>query len=104
MGQLMGGDEVITKSKLQSNLHSFYRKIRPYLNGTGGGSGGAFYYDDLYERPVEADAIDMDSVVNPLPSEGGGYVQRGAMSTPVTDYSVNNFFDTISTPVTVERI
>jgi len=103
MGQLMGGDEVITKTKLQSNLHAFYRKIRPYLNGTGGG-GGAFYYDDLYERPVEADAIDMDSVVNPLPSESGGYVQRGAMSILASSNSINNFLDTISTPVTVERV
>lgn len=99
MGQLMGGDEVITKSKLQSNLHSFYRKIRPYLNGTGGGGSGAFYYDDLYERPVEADAIDMDSVVNPLPS-GNGYVQPTGFNIVVR--TKKQPFNTEQIPVSVE--
>lgn len=44
---------------------------------------GAVYYNDLYERPVEADMLDMDAICNPLPSEDD------------TTYTYNGFNNTL---------
>lgn len=81
------------------NFKEFYELIFPYL---GGGGGGIRYYDNLEDRPVESDALDMNAVCTPLPDTSGGGVLNSGFN---LSYQVNGNLATneIGNTVTVTK-